>query len=116
MPGSGIPYQPERGHFIWLNFSPQAGTEQAERRPALVLSPRIFNVATGLALVCPITNARKGGPFEVALPLGGKPSGVLLADHVRSLNWIVRQAAFIGVAAPECVDEVCARIAPVLGL
>ena len=29
---------PERGDLIWLDFTPQAGREQAERRPALVLS------------------------------------------------------------------------------
>jgi mRNA interferase MazF len=32
-------YIPERGDLVWLNFNPQAGHEQAGRRPALPLSP-----------------------------------------------------------------------------
>ena len=57
-------YVPETGDFIWLTFDPQAGREQAGRRPALVLSPRTYNAKSGLALVCPITNQAKGYPFR----------------------------------------------------
>jgi len=32
-------YLPEAGDVVWLTFDPQAGREQAGRRPALVLSP-----------------------------------------------------------------------------
>jgi mRNA interferase MazF len=45
------PYVPETGDFVWLTFDPQAGREQAGRRPALVLSPRTYNAKSGLALV-----------------------------------------------------------------
>ena len=62
-------YVPETGDFVWLTFDPQAGREQAGRRPALVLSLRTYNAKSGLALVYPITNQAKGYPFEVAIPL-----------------------------------------------
>lgn len=65
-----VTYQPDRGDFIWLDFDPQSGTEQAGRRPALVVSPRDFNIATGLAAVCPITNTATGSKFEVPIPRG----------------------------------------------
>src|ERR1043165_8139331 len=59
------PEAPDAGDLVWFSFSPQAGREQAGRRPGLVLSPRSYNVKTGLCLVCPITNRAKGYPFEV---------------------------------------------------
>lgn len=78
---------PDRGDLVWLNFSPQAGHEQAGHRPALVLSPERYNGRSSVALFCPITSRVKGYPFEVALPPAGKITGVVLADQVRSLDW-----------------------------
>ena len=66
-------YVPDRGDLIWLTFDPQAGHEQAGRRPALVLSPAAYNERSRLASVCPVTTRRKGYPFEVVLP-GACPS------------------------------------------
>lgn len=88
-------FVPDRGDAIWLQFTPQAGHEQAGRRPALVLSPKAYNRKTGLALVCPITSHVKAYPFEVLIPDGGGVSGVVLADQVKSVDWMARQAAFI---------------------
>ena len=52
-------YIPDMGHIVWLEFSPQAGHEQAGHRPALVLSPGNYNEMTSLALFCPITSRVK---------------------------------------------------------
>ena len=79
-------YSPDRGDIVWLNFNPQAGHEQAGRRPALVLSPKSYNDRTGLALLCPVTTAAKGYLFEVPLPPGGSIAGVALSDHIKSLD------------------------------
>ncbi|MGB8744922.1 MAG: type II toxin-antitoxin system PemK/MazF family toxin, partial [Pseudolabrys sp.] len=38
---------PDAGDIIWLDFLTTGYNEQAGRRPALVLSPRIFNELTG---------------------------------------------------------------------
>jgi mRNA interferase MazF len=54
-------YIPARGDLIWLQFTPQAGHEQAGHRPAVALSPRSYNQKTGLALFCPVTSQIKGG-------------------------------------------------------
>ena len=107
-------YQPDRGDFVYLDFTPQAGTEQAGRRPALVLSPFDFNVATGLILACPITNQAKGGSFEVEVPRGAKITGVILSHQVRSLDWIARNADFHSKAPEATVLEVLARIEAIL--
>ena len=78
------PYVPDRGHIVWLAFSPQAGHEQARHRPALVLSRRSYNEKSSLALFCPITSRIKGYPFEVLLPAEGAVSGAVLSDQIRS--------------------------------
>jgi len=108
-------YVPEAGDFVWLTFDPQAGREQAGRRPALVLSPRLYNAKSMLALVCPITNQAKGYPFEVAIPAGHGATGVILADHVKSADWKARHAEKLGRCPTEVIDEVRARLAPLLG-
>ena len=108
-------YVPEAGDLIWLTFDPQAGHEQAGRRPALVLSPKPYNQKSKLALVCPVTNQIKGYPFEVPVPRDCGVTGVFLADHVKSLDWKVRQAERIGSVPLPTLNEVLARLAPLLG-
>jgi len=108
-------YLPEAGDVVWLTFDPQAGREQAGRRPALVLSPGIYNAKSSLALVCPITNQAKGYPFEVPAPNGCGASGVILADHVKSVDWKARRAERRGRCPAETLEEVRARLAPLLG-
>lgn len=83
---------PDRGDVLWVSTNPQAGHEQAGRRPALVLSPMSYNTKAGLAVCCPITSKVKGYPFEVLLPEGLPVSGAVLSDQVRSLDWRAREA------------------------
>lgn len=104
------PYVPERGDLAWLSFHPQAGREQTGRRPALVLSPLEYNRTVGLALMCPITNRAKGYPFEVALPQDLEVTGVVLSDHLKSLDWRVRRARFAGTAPSSVMAEVLGKI------
>ena len=86
---------PDRCDIVSLQFDPQRGKEQSGRRPALVLSPRSYNAKVGLAILCPITKHAKGYPFEVILPQGMKTKGVVLADHVKNLDWQARGARII---------------------
>ncbi|MFC2170632.1 endoribonuclease MazF [Calditrichota bacterium] len=103
-------FVPGRGDFIWLSFTPQAGHEQAGRRPALVLSPKEYNKRAGLALVCPVTSQIKEYPFEVLLSSKLRVSGVILADHVRSVDWRARNAEIIQQAPIQTLNEVLAKI------
>ncbi|MFO0873698.1 MAG: endoribonuclease MazF [Phycisphaerales bacterium] len=107
---TAVAYTPARGDVVWLQFSPQAGSEQAGRRPALVLSPRSYNRKVGLALVCPITSRVKGYPFEVELPRGLEVQGAILCDQIKSLDWRARGAARIGSISDRIMGEVTARI------
>ena len=103
-------FVPDAGDFVWLTFDPQSG-----RRPALVLSPKVYNSRSGLALACPVTNHVKGYPFEVAVPAGSGASGVILADHLKSVDWTARRAERLGRCTNEVMDEVRAKLAPLLG-
>lgn len=107
-------YLPERGDAVWITLDPQAGHEQAGRRPALVLSPSAYNGRVGLALLCPITNQAKGYPFEVPIPDGLAVTGVVGADQVKSLDWRARKAALIGAVPEEVVAMVLQRLQTLL--
>ena len=107
-------YVPTRGEAVWISLHPQVGHEQAGRRPAVVLSPAAYNGRVGLAILCPITNQRKGYPFEVVIPAGLRVRGVVLADQVKSLDWRARQAEFICALPAETVTEVLAKLATLL--
>ncbi|CAN5474906.1 endoribonuclease MazF [soil metagenome] len=107
-------FVPERADAIWINFNPQAGHEQAGRRPAIVLSPRIYNAKVGLCLLCPITNQVKGYPFEVLIPPGFTVTGTVLSDQAKSLDWRIRKAEFIARLPDTVIDEVLKKIKSLL--
>jgi mRNA interferase MazF len=102
--------------LIWLSFTPQAGREQAGRRPALVLSPRSYNAKVGLCLVCPVTHQTKGYAFEVTLPTVLPVQGVVLADHLKSADWQARGSDHIATVPVEVVEDVRAKLRPLLGI
>lgn len=103
-------YTPNRGDLVWLNFSPQTGHEQRGKRPAIVISPKDYNKKTSLALCAPIASNEKGYPFEVKTQ-GKKIQGVILADHLKSLDWKARQIKFIEKAKSEVIEECVQKIA-----
>lgn len=110
--GSNI-YVPDRGDIVWLDFDPQAGHEQAGNRPALIISPMIYN-DVGLAIVCPITNSTKGYTFEVPLPSGINTTGLVLADHIKSIDWRARKAKFKEKVSVEFVAEVISILSTII--
>jgi len=101
-------YVPDRGDIVWLNFTPQAGHEQQGTRPAIIISPKIYNNKTNLALCCPITSNEKGYPFEVQVK-GKKIDGVILSDHLKNLDWKARKVKFIEKASftvlNQCIEK-----------
>ena len=107
-------YLPQRGDVVWITLNPQAGHEQAGRRPAVVLSPRTYNSKTGLAILCPVTGQIKGYPFEVLLPAGLPVTGAILSDQVKSLDWRARNAELIDTLPPETISELLEKLGSLL--
>ncbi len=106
-------YTPDAGDIVWLNFTPQAGHEQAGHRPALVISPKAYNQKTGLMVCCPMTTQIKNYPFEVRL--SGDPTNVVLADQVKSLDWKSRKAKRKGTPSPDELAEVRRKAIALIG-
>ena len=105
---------PQRGDVVWITLDPQAGHEQAGRRPAVILSPAAYNAKVGLALLCPITSQIKGYPFEVVIPLGLRVSGAILADQVKSLDWQARQVECICALPSPTISEILQKVGVLL--
>jgi len=107
-------YCPDAGDLIWIELNPTVGHEQSGHRPAIVLTPRQYNVRSGLCIICPITGHARGYPFEVAIPPGHAIAGVILVDQVRSVSWENRYAKMAGAAPVELLDDVRERLAVLL--
>jgi mRNA interferase MazF len=106
-------YVPEAGDVVWLEFSPQAGREQAAHRPALILSPASYNGKTGMMICCPMTTQIKGYPFEVVI--SKNPSSAILSDQVKSLNWRARRTKRKASVGAETLDEVRGKLRALIG-
>jgi mRNA interferase MazF len=99
-------FVPKKGDLITLNFDPQSGHEQKGRRPALVVSNELFNKATGMAMVCPLTNTDRGIPFHVPVADKTALTGFVMVEQIKSIDFHSRQAKYIGQAPKILVDEV----------
>jgi len=107
-------YVPDRGDVVWISLNPQAGHEQAGRRPAVVLSPASYNGKVGLAVFCPITSQVKEYPFEVIIPPGLSVTGAVLADQVKSLDWRARRADLIARLPAAVIGDVLVKVRTLL--
>ncbi len=104
-----------RGDIYVVNLEPTQGREQRGKRPAVIVSPDVFNQATKLPVVVPITN---GGEFArrigFSVPISGiETTGVVRCDQPRALDLQARKARKVGVLPDEIMSEVLARVAPI---
>jgi mRNA interferase MazF len=106
-------YVPDTGDIVWLDFTPQAGREQAGHRPAVVLSPVAYNTRTSLMLCCPMTTQIKNYPFEVRI--ASPVPSVVLSDQIKSVDWRVRNAKRKGKVSAEELVEIRAKIHTLIG-
>ena len=99
-------YVPRKGDFITLSFDPQSGHEQKGRRPALVISNYLFNKHTGLAIVCPVTNADRSIPFHLPVPASSSLTGFVMVDQVKSVDYVARRARLIDKSSRDLLEDV----------
>ncbi len=98
-------YVPGRGDIIFTNFDPSSGHEQAGQRPALVLTLKVFNNATGLTLVAPITSTVRGNGMEVAIHTDST-NGVVLCQQIKMIDFDNRNTSFTEKAPDEVIKAV----------
>ena len=108
-------YVPKAGDLIWIDFDPQAGREQAKRRPALVVTDQSYNKASGLVIVCPLTSRRKPYPFALPVVID-KVEGAVLVDQLKSMDWAARKAAFHSKAESALLTKVRTYLGVLLGI
>ena len=106
-------YVPDEGDIVWLQFSSQAGHEQAGHRPAVVLSPASYNDKTSLMLCCPMTTQIKGYPFE--LVISGDTNSAVLSDQIKSVDWRARNAKHKGKISERELSEVRKKAIALIG-
>lgn len=109
-------YVPARGDFVRVVLDPRVGREQSGERPALVLSDHAFNDLTGTIFVAPVTGNRRGWPFEVPIPPGGRVEGVALADQTKSIDYVARHVRYLAAAPVGLVESVLAHVAAILAI
>lgn len=85
---------PDRGNIIWINFNPQKGREMRDMHPMLVLSPKNFNLKTGIVIGLPMTTAEYNSTNPFAVELQGQKGGksYILAHQPKSFDWRQRNA------------------------
>lgn len=106
-------YIPDKGDIISLNFDPSAGKEIMKRRPAFVISRKMFNEHTGFAVVAPITSTIRKMKLEVVLPDEMLTDGSVLIHQIKSLDFEERQVKLIE-KAPDLITEKVTELAKII--
>jgi mRNA interferase MazF len=105
-------YVPDSGDIVHVHFALPAGASATPYRAAMILSPAAYNKKTGLILCCALTEHIKGYPFETALD--AQPGHAVLADQVKSLNWVDSRITLAGRATPDELAQVRAKLRALL--
>ena len=108
-----VKYVPEQGDIVALNFDPQSGHEQKGRRPAIIMSNKIFNQHLGLAFACPITNTKRDFPFHIAVE-SENITGYIMAEQMKSIDYKSRNIKFIEKANAQMVNDILSIIDSIL--
>jgi len=108
-----VKYIPDLGDLVILTFDPQSGHEQKGRRPAIIVSNKVFNRHLGLAFACPITKTDRGFPFHV--PVNSKKlTGYIMTEQCKSIDYTARKVKFVEKANEETIEEVLAILESIL--
>jgi mRNA-degrading endonuclease toxin of MazEF toxin-antitoxin module len=101
-------YSPGQGDIVVFSFDPSSGKEVMKRRPAIVISKKIFNEHTGFVVVAPITSTVRNMRLEVVLPSELETQGAVIIHQMKSLDFEDRRAVFIEKASAQVLQKVIA--------
>jgi len=108
-----VKYIPEQGDIVALTFDPQSGHEQKGRRPAIIISNKVFNQHLGLAFACPITNTKRDFPFHIKVD-SEQLTGFIMVEQMKSIDYKSRKIKFIEKAKQETIDEVLSIVESIM--
>ena len=101
-----------RGDIYLVSLDPTEGREQQGHRPVLIVSPAVFNEATRLPVVLPITNggafARRIG-FAVSIS-GIRTTGVIRCDQPRVIDLDAGGGRKVDTLPAHILEEVLAKV------
>ncbi|MEA3353747.1 MAG: type II toxin-antitoxin system PemK/MazF family toxin [Campylobacterota bacterium] len=100
-----VKYIPEQGDIVALNFDPQSGHEQKGRRPAIIISNKVFNQHLGLSFACPITNTKRDFPFHIEVQ-SKNITGFIMTEQMKSIDYKARNIKFIEKADQETINKI----------
>ena len=100
-----VKYIPEQGDIVVLSFDPQSGHEQKGRRPAIIVSNKVFNQHLGLAFACPVTNTKRDFPFHIKTQ-SKNITGYIMCEQLKSIDYNSRKVKFIEKADQNIISKV----------
>jgi mRNA interferase MazF len=100
-----VKYIPEQGDIVALSFDPQSGHDKKGRRPAVIVSNKVFNQHLGLAFACPITNTKRDFPFHVRVE-SKNITGYIMAEQMKSIDYNSRNIKFIEKANQNTMSKI----------
>ena len=90
---------PDRQDIIWIDCSPQVGSEMKNVHPFVVLSRKKFNDKTSLVIGLPMTTASYNANNPFAIQVGkvktkaGIKQSYILCHQPKSFDWRGRKAS-----------------------
>lgn len=113
-----MPFIPQRGDIVYLEFDPASGREIKGPHFGLVLSGKVFN-QQGLAMICPVSQgaaaaARTYGTIVTLMGAGTDTLGAVHCHQLKSLDWRARKVRFKEKLPQTILDEVLSRVEAIL--
>lgn len=111
--------EPRRGEIYWADLDPVVGSEQAGRRPALVVQNDRGNMNAATTIVVPLSTrfTSKPYPFQVWLQPPSVPKRSLLkCEQVRTVDKSRLHPGCVGRLDPETMSKVDDALMVALGL
>ncbi len=106
-----------RGDVVWADLNPVRGSEQAGRRPVVVISADVFNARSGTIIAMAITSQPQRAGFPLTLEIASarlpKRSWVKISQ-IRTLS-VDRVGKRIGRVAPEELDRLIEGLHEIVG-
>ncbi len=106
-----------RGDIVWADLNPVKGHEQAGLRPALILSPEIFNDRSGTVIAMALTSQPQKAGFPLTMEITSvplpKPTWVKISQ-IRTLS-VERLGKRMGHVSDEEMSQIVEGLNEIIG-